>query len=357
MLALDGRPDVTAQLFWPDGRSQVRRGGGSVTVPGDALVELIFNEALTPADLLLLEQPAVVGVAALSSKVDDATVVDICAAFPDLRSFRLPKAPRVGARAMASIATLADVRDVQVVGAQLGAADLRPLATLEKLSRLTLERCGITDPQVADICRSDSLEQLNLTGNRPLSDACLRSVGRLPRLRWLFLAGCRITDAGLEHLCHATSLRVLVLSSTQVTDAGVRRLKLPTDAVVALPDGAEVMPVGDVVRGAPPAAELPARLRVDAPLLLLFTAPYCGPCHTTKAKLEQLPASLRERFKLVEVDVTAEPGLGSLFTVHAVPTVVLLFRAEEHFRSIGGKRAAQLQSALTSVLDELVPAR
>ncbi len=357
MLALHARPDVTVQLFWPDGRSRLERGGSDVIVPPEALAELIFSQPLTSADFPLLDQPPVVGVALLSDKTTDQDVVDVCTRHADLRSFRLPHASKVGAQGMSSIATLSGVRQVQIVGARLGSADCRPLGALEKLSRLTLERCGLTDGQVADISESRSLEHLDLIGNRLLTDDCLRHVGRMARLEQLLLAGCRITDSGLEHLEGAATLRGLHLSSTQVTAAGVRRLNLPSDAFVTLPDGAEIVPVEPSLRRSAPAAELPARLRVDAPLLLLFTSPYCGPCRTTKTRLGQLPASLRERFKVVEVDVTMEPVLGRRFTVDAVPTLVLLRRGEEHFRIVGAGPAAQLRTALTSALDELAPAR
>ncbi len=357
MLALHDRADVTVQLFWPDGRSRLERGGSDVIVPPEALAELIFHRRLTSADFSLLEQPAVVGVAALSDKTTDQDVVDICTRFGDLRTFRLPAARKVGAPGMAAIVALADVRAVQLVGARLGSADCRPLGALEKLSRLTLERCGLTDGQVADISESRGLEHLDLTGNRLLTDDCLRHVGRMARLEQLLVAGCRFTDSGLEHLEGAATLRGLHLSSTQVTAAGVRRLNLPSDALVTLPDGAEIVPVEASLRRAAPAAELPARLRVEAPLLLVFTSPYCGPCRTTKTRLGQLPSSLRERFKVVEVDVTMEPALGRRFTVDAIPTLVLMHGGEEHFRIVGAGPAAQLQTALTSALDTLAPAR
>lgn len=355
VLALAGRPDVRVMLVWPDGRSRLVDGGSEVEVPADALAELMFADRPGPAEYRLLEHPAVVGVALLSNKVTDQDVQKVCAAFPLLRTFRLPRAPKVTAAGLEAIATLADVRVLQVIGARLTDADCRPLGQLAKLYDLTLERCRLTDEQVADISLCAALEQLNLSGNRLLTDACLRSVARLTRLEELHVAGCLFTDAGLAHLQPATSLRVLDLSSTQVTAEGVRQLPLPAGAIVWLPTGGQFTPVSQVGVGAQEHAELPPWLRVDAPLLLVFTSPTCGPCRTLEDKLQQLPAALRERFKTVEVDVTAEPQLGRRFAIRGVPTLVLLRGGVEHYRRLGGGN--DLPAALTAVLDEVAPTR
>jgi hypothetical protein len=56
-------------------------------------------------------------------------------------------------------------------------------------------------------------------------DAALAQVGRLRRLEELKLSSSEVTDAGLKHLMGLTALKKLELGSTQVTDAGVQELQ------------------------------------------------------------------------------------------------------------------------------------
>ena len=58
-----------------------------------------------------------------------------------------------------------------------------------------------------------------------ITDAGLRCLKGLPQLQTLNLESTEITDAGLAHLGDLIQLRELDLSSTKVTDAGVAELK------------------------------------------------------------------------------------------------------------------------------------
>jgi hypothetical protein len=62
-------------------------------------------------------------------------------------------------------------------------------------------------------------------GCLPVSDACLKEIGSLRRLRHLNLQGTEITDAGLQYLSRLSELRWLNLSRTTVTVEGIRGLK------------------------------------------------------------------------------------------------------------------------------------
>ena len=58
-----------------------------------------------------------------------------------------------------------------------------------------------------------------------VTDAGLRSLSHLTRLRTLSLPGTKITDAGLEHLKRLPNLTDLFLPSTELTKAAVDELR------------------------------------------------------------------------------------------------------------------------------------
>lgn len=58
------------------------------------------------------------------------------------------------------------------------------------------------------------------------------------------------------------------------------------------------------------------------PIVVAFTAPWCGPCGTLKPKLTKLSEDWG--FTLAVVDASVEPELAGLFGVRAVPTVIVI---------------------------------
>ena len=82
----------------------------------------------------------------------------------------------------------------------------------------------MTDGLLDRFSRLDHLTSLDFDSSRDLTDAGLRHLARLPRLRQLNLAGCGITDRGLEVLQHLAALESIVLSWTPITDAGAAHL-------------------------------------------------------------------------------------------------------------------------------------
>ena len=60
--------------------------------------------------------------------------------------------------------------------------------------------------------------------NRPASDADLRLIAALPKLRTLEAWGAEITDRGIEALASSPVLEQLVLENTDITDVGAKSL-------------------------------------------------------------------------------------------------------------------------------------
>ncbi|HEY2562123.1 MAG TPA: thioredoxin [Acidimicrobiales bacterium] len=60
------------------------------------------------------------------------------------------------------------------------------------------------------------------------------------------------------------------------------------------------------------------------PVLVDFWATWCAPCRTVSPDLEQLARERAGLLKLVKVNVDQAPQLSSRFTVHAIPTLMLV---------------------------------
>lgn len=75
----------------------------------------------------------------------------------------------------------------------------------------------------------------------------------------------------------------------------------------------------------------------DRPVLVQFTAVWCGPCRQLKPVLAEIARERAERLKVVQVDVDASPETAIAHQVMATPTL-LVFRAGEPVKSLVGAR-------------------
>ena len=74
-------------------------------------------------------------------------------------------------------------------------------------------------------------------------------------------------------------------------------------------------------------------LRADKPALVDFWAAWCGPGRILAPVLEELAGETD--FKIVKVDVDAEPALAMQFGIESIPTLLVFRNGQLADRSVG----------------------
>jgi len=76
-------------------------------------------------------------------------------------------------------------------------------------------------------------------------------------------------------------------------------------------------------------------LKSDVPVLVDFTATWCGPCKALAPIIDQLADDLDGKIKVGKVDVDDSPVTAGKYGVRGVPTVMVFKQGERSAQSVG----------------------
>lgn len=84
-------------------------------------------------------------------------------------------------------------------------------------------------------------------------------------------------------------------------------------------------------------------LACDRPVLVDFTATWCGPCKRQGPIVEKLAAASEGRYRVVKVDIDESEDLAQRYDATSVPTLVVFVGGQEKARTVGLSDAAELR--------------
>lgn len=84
-------------------------------------------------------------------------------------------------------------------------------------------------------------------------------------------------------------------------------------------------------------------LRSELPVLVELSAEWCGPCKTIAPEVRALADELRDKAKVVTIDVDRSPMVARELGVQSVPTFVVFHQGRPVGGRVGALRRAQLR--------------
>lgn len=87
----------------------------------------------------------------------------------------------------------------------------------------------------------------------------------------------------------------------------------------------------------------------DIPVVIDFTATWCGPCRMLTPVLQELSVAYRDKVRFCKVNIDDEPELAARFGVAAVPMLVFLKKGELRETAVGYREKDQIIDILDSL--------
>ena len=84
----------------------------------------------------------------------------------------------------------------------------------------------------------------------------------------------------------------------------------------------------------------------DIPVLVDFSAEWCGPCKMMKPILEELHEKMGDDLRIIKVDIDRSPQAASFYNVSSVPTLILFHKGNILWRQAGVVPAVSLQKII-----------
>jgi thioredoxin 1 len=90
----------------------------------------------------------------------------------------------------------------------------------------------------------------------------------------------------------------------------------------------------------------------EKPVLVDFTAEWCGPCKMMKPVLQELHQKMGDEIRIIKIDIDQSPQVATYYSVNSVPTLMLFQKGNILWRQSGVIPASSLQKIIQQFISK-----
>ena len=88
----------------------------------------------------------------------------------------------------------------------------------------------------------------------------------------------------------------------------------------------------------------------EKPVLIDFSADWCGPCKMMPPILHQVKENLGDKVTILKIDIDKNPSAANAYRVQSVPTLMIFQNGEQKWRQSGVVQAGELQKVISQFI-------